>query len=185
MYTYPEEAAAKGKASRQLMVSKYSPEAVAAAIAVELARINGMLRCGRGARGCAHSTNPALEGGVDPRRIRLPAFENPPPSLHPRRNGTCADCFNPEFVATRWQILGYRLWEWLKRFWEVFKRVFVCALRWTAFVTFIVSGAGALIYIVCKRAGWAAGSRSVVEGSAVFSEVYVRLPVWRGRARYR
>ena len=44
VYTNPEEAAAKGKASRQLMVSKYSPEAVAAAIAVELARINGMLR---------------------------------------------------------------------------------------------------------------------------------------------
>ena len=44
MYEHPEEAAAKGKASRELMVSKYSPEAVAVAIAAELKRVNGMLK---------------------------------------------------------------------------------------------------------------------------------------------
>ena len=46
VYEHPGEAAAKGRAARQLMVSKYSPEAVGSQIAAELGRINGMIRWG-------------------------------------------------------------------------------------------------------------------------------------------
>lgn len=44
MYDNPQEAAAKGRASRELMESKYSPDVVAVAIAAELERVNGMLK---------------------------------------------------------------------------------------------------------------------------------------------
>jgi hypothetical protein len=44
VYEHPDEAATKGRAARKLMVTKYSPEVVAKAIAAELDRVQTMLR---------------------------------------------------------------------------------------------------------------------------------------------
>ncbi|GAX73023.1 hypothetical protein CEUSTIGMA_g475.t1 [Chlamydomonas eustigma] len=53
VYDHPEEAAAKGRAARQLMVDKYSPDIVAKAIVAELDRVQTMLSDGT----CNHCYN--------------------------------------------------------------------------------------------------------------------------------
>ena len=47
VYENPEEGAAKGRAARQLMTSRYSPSAVAALVAAELDRVKASIRCGQ------------------------------------------------------------------------------------------------------------------------------------------